>query len=42
MKKIKVLHIAQAAGGVDIYLRALIKNLDKNRYDNVLICSMCS
>ena len=39
MKKIKVLHIAQAAGGVDIFLRSLIKNMDKNRYDNVLICS---
>lgn len=29
MKKIKILHVAQAAGGVDRYIRMLLKYLDK-------------
>lgn len=28
-KKIKILHVAQAAGGVDRYIRMLLKYLDK-------------
>lgn len=39
MRKIRVLHIAQAAGGVDRFLRSLIKNLDKKKFENILICS---
>lgn len=39
MRKIRVLHIVQAAGGVDRFLRSLIKNLDKNKFENILICS---
>lgn len=39
MRKLRVLHVAQSAGGVDRFLRSLIKNLDKDRYDNILICS---
>lgn len=29
MKKIRILHVAQAAGGVDRYIRMLLKYLDK-------------
>lgn len=39
MRKIRVLHIVQAAGGVDRFLRSLIKNLDKKKFENILICS---
>ena len=37
--KIRVLHVAQAAGGVDRYLRLLLKYLDKDKFDNVVILS---
>ena len=30
-KKIKILHVAQAAGGVDRYIRMLLKYLDISR-----------
>ena len=39
MKKIKILHIAQAAGGVDRYIRMLLKYLDKEKFENILVCS---
>ena len=39
MKKIKILHVAQAAGGVDRYIRMLLKYLDKDKFENVLVCS---
>ena len=39
MKKIRILHVAQAAGGVDCYIRMLLKYLDKERFENILICS---
>lgn len=39
MKKIRVLHVAQAAGGVDRYIRMLLKYLDKDRFENILVCS---
>lgn len=38
-KKIKILHIAQAAGGVDRYIQMLLRYLDKNKFENILICS---
>lgn len=38
-KKVKVLHIAQAAGGVDRYLRSLLKYFDNDNFENVLLCS---
>ncbi len=38
-KKIKILHVAQAAGGVDRYIRMLLKYLDKDKFENVLVCS---
>lgn len=39
MRKIKILHVAQAAGGVDRYIRMLLKYLDKERFENILVCS---
>ncbi|MEE1281680.1 MAG: glycosyltransferase family 4 protein [Acutalibacteraceae bacterium] len=38
-KKIKIMHIAQAAGGVARYLRSLFKYMDKDRFENILVCS---
>lgn len=39
VKKIRVMHVAQAAGGVDRYLQALFKNLNGEIVENILICS---
>ena len=38
-KKIRVVHIAQAPGGVACYIEMLLKHLDKDKYENILICS---
>lgn len=38
-RKIRILHVAQAAGGVDRYIRMLLKYLDKDKFDNILVCS---
>ena len=38
-EKIKILHVAQAAGGVDRYIRMLLKYLDKEKFENILVCS---
>lgn len=38
-KKIRILYVAQAAGGVDRYIRMLLKYLDKEKFENVLVCS---
>lgn len=37
--KIRILHVVQAAGGVDRYIRMLLKYLDKEKFDNILVCS---
>lgn len=37
--KIKVLHIAQSAGGVDRYIRMLLKYMDKDKFENIFVCS---
>lgn len=37
--KIRILHVAQAAGGVDRYIRMLLKYLDKEKFENILVCS---
>lgn len=37
---IRVLHIAQAPGGVERYLYSLYKYLDKKEYDHILVCSL--
>lgn len=36
--KIRILHVAQAAGGVDRYIRMLLKYLDKEKFENILVC----
>lgn len=38
-KKIRILHVAQAAGGVDRYIQMLLKYLDKEKFENIFICS---
>lgn len=38
-KKIRVLHVAEAAGGVERYLQTLFKYSDKNQVENILVCS---
>ncbi|RGH18596.1 glycosyltransferase family 1 protein [Ruminococcus sp. AF12-5] len=38
-KKKRILHVAQAAGGVDRYIRMLLKYLDKEKFENILVCS---
>lgn len=37
--KIRILHVVQAAGGVDRYIQMLLKYLDKEIFDNILVCS---
>lgn len=37
--RIRVLHVAQAAGGVDRYIRMLLKYLDRQKLENIVICS---
>lgn len=39
MKKIRILHVAQAAGGVDKYIQMLLKYLDKDKFENIMVCS---
>ena len=39
MKMMRILHVAQAAGGVDRYIRMLLKYLDKEKFENILVCS---
>ena len=34
--KIRILHVAQAAGGVDRYIRMLLKYLDKEKFESAL------
>ena len=38
-KKIRVLHVAEAAGGVERYLQTLFKYSDKEQIENILVCS---
>lgn len=38
-KKIRVLHVAEAAGGVERYLETLFKYTDHDQVENILICS---
>lgn len=36
---IRILHVAQAAGGVDRYIRMLFKYMDHDKFENILVCS---
>ena len=38
-KMITVIHIAQCAGGVDRYLKMLLRRMDRTKFRHVLICS---
>lgn len=38
-EKLKIVHIAQSAGGVENYIYMLLSNLKKEEYDNILIVS---
>lgn len=39
MEKIRIVHVAQAAGGVERYLQMLLRHMDKDKYEHILICS---
>ena len=39
MKKIRILNLAQSAGGVDRNIRMLLKYLDQDKFENVLVFS---
>lgn len=39
MQKIRIVHVAEAAGGVERYLYALLKNSDSQKIENYLIAS---
>lgn len=38
-KKFRIMHVAQAAGGVDRYIRMLLKYFNKEKFENILVCS---
>lgn len=38
-RRIRILHVAQAAGGVDRYIRMLFKYIDHDKFENILVCS---
>lgn len=38
-KKIKVMHVAECIGGVDKYLHSLIKYMDHDKFENVVVLS---
>lgn len=40
MNKIKIMHIVQSPGGVARYLSMYLKYSDKNRFEDILICSL--
>ena len=37
MSKLKIAHIAHSVGGVDVYLRNIIKNIDSDKFSNIVI-----
>ncbi|HOJ76955.1 MAG TPA: glycosyltransferase family 4 protein [Bacillota bacterium] len=40
MQKKKLMHVAQSAGGVKNYISMLLKNMDRSKYEQVLVCSL--
>lgn len=38
MDKIKIAHILNSVGGVDVSLRLILKNLDSSKFTNIVIC----
>lgn len=39
MKKIRIMHVAQAAGGVDKYIQMLLKYINHDKFENIMVCS---
>ncbi len=39
LEKIRVMHIVQSAGGVDRYLRSVLKYIDNSKIENYIVCS---
>ena len=39
MKKIRILHVTQSVGGVLRYIQMLLKYMDKERFENIIVCS---
>lgn len=37
MKKIKIVHILHCVGGVEVSLRLILKNIDSNKFENIVI-----
>jgi hypothetical protein len=37
MKKIKIAHILNSVGGVDVSLRLILKNIDSKNFENIVI-----
>ncbi|MFL1894419.1 glycosyltransferase [Aquimarina sp. 2-A2] len=37
MKRIKIIHVLQSVGGVDVYLRLITENLDSEIFENIII-----
>ena len=37
MEKIKVLQITQSVGGVETYLRQMLQNIDRNRFEVIIV-----
>ena len=33
------IHVAQVTGGVNRYIRMILKYLDKEKFENILVCS---
>lgn len=38
-RKIRVMHVVECAGGVERYLLGLLRHLDRERVENILVCS---
>lgn len=38
-RKIRIMHVAECAGGVERYLCSLIKYLEHEKFENILVCS---
>ena len=39
MRRIRVVHLAQCAGGVDRYLKMLLRYMDRERFEQSVVCS---
>lgn len=39
VKKIRILHIVQSPGGVERYIKMLLRNFDKEHFDNIMVSS---